>query len=70
MLLILETRNDWARFHAFQSLLLSACLLVLHIFLLWSSFLSRLLSLFDIALFWWLAYVFIIIIISVHNIWS
>jgi hypothetical protein len=58
-LLILETRNDWVRFHAFQSLLLTAVLLLLHVFFLWSSFLSWFLFLVDVALFWWLAYVFL-----------
>jgi uncharacterized membrane protein len=54
-LLILETRNDWVRFHAFQSLLLTAVILLLHIFFLWSSVLSLLLFLVEIILFWSLA---------------
>ncbi|KAM4066983.1 hypothetical protein HRG_000993 [Hirsutella rhossiliensis] len=50
ILLILERNSDYVRFHAWQSALLFTAALILHIILSWSSFLSWLLFLGDVAL--------------------
>jgi len=47
-ILLVETHNSFVRFHAYQSLLLSAMLGLLHLALLWSSFLSWTLFSFDV----------------------
>ncbi|RDA87440.1 hypothetical protein CP532_2829 [Ophiocordyceps camponoti-leonardi (nom. inval.)] len=50
VLLILERNSDYVRFHAWQSALLFTAVLVLHIVISWSSFLSWLLFFGDVAL--------------------
>jgi len=50
VLLILERNSDFVRFHAWQSALLFTAILVLHFLFAWSSFISWLLFLGDIAL--------------------
>lgn len=54
LLLILERKSDYVRFHAWQSSLLFTALFVLHLLISWSSFLSWLLFLADLALVGWL----------------
>jgi len=56
VLLILETKNDYVRFHAWQSLLLGAGLAILHLILAFSHFLTVVLVLIDIAAYGQLAY--------------
>ncbi|RCI14366.1 hypothetical protein L249_5955 [Ophiocordyceps polyrhachis-furcata BCC 54312] len=50
VLLILERNSDYVRFHAWQSALLFTAILVLHIVISWSSFLSWILFFGDVAL--------------------
>lgn len=50
LLLILEWKSDYVRFHAWQSSLLFSFLFILHLLLVWSSFLSWSLLLVDIGL--------------------
>lgn len=54
LLLILERKSDYVRFHAWQSSLLFTALFVLHLLISWSSFLSWVLFLVDLALVGWL----------------
>ncbi|KAJ4416384.1 hypothetical protein N0V85_002304 [Neurospora sp. IMI 360204] len=54
LLLILERKSDFVRFHAWQSSLLFTALFVLHLLISWSSFLSWVLFLADLALVGWL----------------
>jgi len=56
LLLILETKNDYVRFHAWQSLLLSIPIAILHFILHASKFFTWLLLIADIAIFGQLAY--------------
>ncbi|RDA94374.1 hypothetical protein CP533_3833 [Ophiocordyceps camponoti-saundersi (nom. inval.)] len=50
VLLILERNSDYVRFHAWQSALVFTAVLVLHIVISWSSFLSWILFFGDVAL--------------------
>ncbi|EON64883.1 hypothetical protein W97_04117 [Coniosporium apollinis CBS 100218] len=50
LLLVLEQRSDYVRFHAWQSSLLFTFLFVMHIIFSWSSFLSWLLFVCDLGL--------------------
>ncbi|KAK3938810.1 hypothetical protein QBC46DRAFT_450912 [Diplogelasinospora grovesii] len=54
LLLILERKSDYVRFHAWQSSLLFTALFVLHLLVSWSTFLSWVLSIGDLALIGWL----------------
>ena len=54
-MLLIESKNDYVRFHAWQSLLLGLGLAVIHLLLLWSSFLSWLAFLLDIAVLLFMA---------------
>lgn len=49
-LLITEHKSDYVRFHAWQSSLLFAFLVVLHVLLSWSAFLSYTLLVIDLVL--------------------
>ncbi|KAK4200361.1 hypothetical protein QBC40DRAFT_348676 [Triangularia verruculosa] len=55
LLLILERKSDYVRFHAWQSSLLFTGLFVLHLLFSWSSFLSWVMFLGDLVLIGWLA---------------
>ncbi|KAI9803043.1 MAG: hypothetical protein M1825_002278, partial [Sarcosagium campestre] len=48
-LLLLETRSDYVRFHAWQSSLLFAVIFILHLIFAWSAFLSWALFIFDVG---------------------
>ncbi|KAJ9649618.1 hypothetical protein H2199_000396 [Coniosporium tulheliwenetii] len=50
LLLVLEQRSDYVRFHAWQSSLLFTFLFVMHVIFSWSSFLSWLLFACDLGL--------------------
>ena len=50
MLLMLEHRSDYVRFHAWQSSLLFAFIFVVHIIFSWSSIISWLLFIGDVGL--------------------
>ncbi|KAK5657794.1 hypothetical protein OQA88_2867 [Cercophora sp. LCS_1] len=54
LLLILERKSDYVRFHAWQSSLLFTAVFVLHLLFSWSSFLSWVIFLGDLALIGWL----------------
>lgn len=54
LLLILERKSDYVRFHAWQSSLLFTGLFVLHLLFSWSSFLSWVMFLGDLVLIGWL----------------
>src|SRR5207253_1537621 len=54
LLLILERKSDYVRFHAWQSSLLFTALFVLHLIFSWSSFLSWVIFLGDLGLMGWL----------------
>ncbi|KAK0745007.1 hypothetical protein B0T21DRAFT_430003 [Apiosordaria backusii] len=54
LLLILERKSDYVRFHAWQSSLLFTGLFVLHLLFSWSSFLSWVIFLGDLVLIGWL----------------
>ncbi|SPQ20125.1 29fef802-2687-419a-b72e-827a5603d9f8 [Thermothielavioides terrestris] len=54
LLLILERKSDYVRFHAWQSSLLFTALFVVHLLFSWSTFLSWLFFLGDLALIAWL----------------
>eukprot|EP00842_Homolaphlyctis_polyrhiza_P005843 jgi/Hompol1/625/HPOL_005373-RA len=57
LLIILETKNDYVRFHAWQSALVFLCIMALQVFFsLFSSFLVWMLFALEIALAAWLAY--------------
>lgn len=55
LLLILEHKSDYVRFHAFQSSLLFSAIFVLHLLLSWSSVLSWMLFVVDVVLIAFLA---------------
>ncbi|KAK4159233.1 hypothetical protein QBC43DRAFT_132344 [Cladorrhinum sp. PSN259] len=54
VLLILERKSDYVRFHAWQSSLLFTALFVVHLLVMWSSFLSWVLFLGELVLIAWL----------------
>ncbi|KAK3323674.1 hypothetical protein B0T19DRAFT_443151 [Cercophora scortea] len=54
LLLILERKSDYVRFHAWQSSLLFTAMFVAHLVFSWSSFFSWLLFIGDIGLIGWL----------------
>jgi len=54
LLLILERKSDYVRFHAWQSSILFTALFVLHLIFSWSSFFSWVIFLGDLALMGWL----------------
>ncbi|KAL2267073.1 hypothetical protein VTJ83DRAFT_4350 [Remersonia thermophila] len=54
LLLILERKSDYVRFHAWQSSLLFTALFVVHLVFSWSTFLSWVFFLGDLALIAWL----------------
>ncbi|KAL2120941.1 hypothetical protein VTJ04DRAFT_4968 [Mycothermus thermophilus] len=54
LLLILERKSDYVRFHAWQSSLLFTALFVVHLLFSWSTFLSWLFFLGDLVLIGWL----------------
>ncbi|OAV99102.1 hypothetical protein PTTG_02369 [Puccinia triticina 1-1 BBBD Race 1] len=56
IILAFETKNDYIRIHAYQSLLTAIPLGILHFLFLWSHFLQVLLLIFDLALYGWLGY--------------
>eukprot|EP01135_Chromosphaera_perkinsii_P012297 Nk52_evm34s2630 gene=Nk52_evmTU34s2630 len=56
ILLCLETKNDYVRFHAWQSTLIFTCALLLHLILVFSKFLSIVLFLADIGAIGYLGY--------------
>ncbi|CAO2648082.1 Nn.00g090040.m01.CDS01 [Neocucurbitaria sp. VM-36] len=56
LLLVLEHQSDYVRFHAWQSSLLFAFAFVIHIIFSWSSFISWVLLIGDIAGIGWLTY--------------
>lgn len=55
-LLLVERKSDYVRFHAWQSSLLFSAMFLLHLVLSWSSFLSWIIFLTDIALIAGLTY--------------
>ncbi|KAL7272949.1 hypothetical protein RUND412_004221 [Rhizina undulata] len=55
LLLILEHKSDYVRFHAWQSSLLFAFLVVLHVIFSWSTFFSYLLLFVDLTLIGYLS---------------
>ncbi|KAK7519543.1 uncharacterized protein IWZ02DRAFT_379799 [Phyllosticta citriasiana] len=54
LLLVLEHRSDYVRFHAWQSALLFSFAFVLHVIFSWTAFVSYLLLLGDLAVMAWL----------------
>ncbi|KAK1831138.1 hypothetical protein QBC39DRAFT_98568 [Podospora conica] len=54
VLLILERKSDYVRFHAWQSSLLFTAMFVLHLLFSWSTFLGWVVFLSDLALIGWL----------------
>lgn len=56
IMLILETKNDYVRVHAYQSILVAFPLVVLHFLLLSSHFLQLVLFIIDLAIYAWLGY--------------
>ena len=56
LLLILEHKSDYVRFHAWQSALLFTTLVILHLIFSFSSFLSYTLLVTDLGLISWLAW--------------
>ncbi|PLW10650.1 hypothetical protein PCANC_17816 [Puccinia coronata f. sp. avenae] len=56
IMLVFETKNDYIRIHAYQSLLTAIPLGFLHFLFLWSHFFQVLLLLIDLALYGWLGY--------------
>lgn len=56
LMLIIETRNDFVRIHAYQSLLIALPLAFLHFIFLASHFFQVLLFLIDLGLYGWLGY--------------
>lgn len=50
LLLVMERKSDYVRFHAWQSALLFSAMFVLHLILSWSSFLSWVLFVGDLGL--------------------
>ncbi|KAF2814028.1 uncharacterized protein BDZ99DRAFT_459769 [Mytilinidion resinicola] len=56
LLLVLEHRSDYVRFHAWQSSLLFAFIFVIHIIFSWTSIISWLLFACDIALIGYLTF--------------
>ncbi|KAK8172153.1 hypothetical protein BKA80DRAFT_197668 [Phyllosticta citrichinensis] len=54
LLLVLEHRSDYVRFHAWQSALLFSFAFVLHVIFSWTAFVSYLLLLADLAVMAWL----------------
>lgn len=57
VMLMVESRNDFVRIHAYQSLFLALPLGFLHLLLLASHFLQVVLFLVDLGLYGWLGYV-------------
>eukprot|EP00127_Corallochytrium_limacisporum_P003411 Clim_evm39s149 gene=Clim_evmTU39s149 len=55
-LLILEHKNDYVRFHAWQSVLTLGIMLLLHLIFIWSTVMSWLLFVGDLCLIGWLGY--------------
>lgn len=55
LLLILEHKSDYVRFHAWQSALLFTALVILHFVFSFSSFISYTLLVIDLGLILWLA---------------
>lgn len=56
LLLVMEHQSDYVRFHAWQSSLLFAFIFVVHIIFSWSSFISWLMVVGDVALIGWLTW--------------
>jgi len=56
LLLLLEHKSDYVRFHAWQSSLLFTCLFVLHLIFSWSTFFSWVIFLGDLGLIGYLTY--------------
>lgn len=56
LLLVLEQRSDYVRFHAWQSSLLFAFMFVIHIIFSWTSIISWLLFIVDIGLIGYLTF--------------
>lgn len=56
LLLMFEHQSDYVRFHAWQSSLLFAFIFVLHVIFSWSSFISWIMLLGDLALIGWLTW--------------
>ncbi|KAH6632045.1 hypothetical protein F5144DRAFT_612577 [Chaetomium tenue] len=56
LLLILERKSDYVRFHAWQSSLLFTALFVLHLLFSWSTFFSWVIFLADLPLIAWLVF--------------
>jgi len=50
LLLVMEQKSDYVRFHAWQSALLFSAIFVLHLIFSWSTFLSWLMFVGDLAL--------------------
>ncbi|KAI0018474.1 hypothetical protein F4780DRAFT_517701 [Xylariomycetidae sp. FL0641] len=55
VLLILERKSDFVRFHAWQSALLFTVVFIIHLIFSWSTFLSWVIILLDLCLMGWLA---------------
>ncbi|KAI1205216.1 uncharacterized protein F4807DRAFT_290804 [Annulohypoxylon truncatum] len=55
ILLILERKSDFVRFHAWQSSLLFTVVFIVHLIFSWSTFLSWVIFLADLGLMGWLA---------------
>ncbi|KAI1334294.1 hypothetical protein F5Y15DRAFT_402235 [Xylariaceae sp. FL0016] len=55
LLLILERKSDYVRFHAWQSALLFTAVFVVHLIFSWSTFLSWVIFIADLCLMGWLA---------------
>ncbi|KAI4864184.1 hypothetical protein F4820DRAFT_424436 [Hypoxylon rubiginosum] len=55
ILLILERKSDFVRFHAWQSSLLFTVLFIIHLIFSWSTFLSWIIFIADLCLMGWLA---------------
>ncbi|KAF2457773.1 hypothetical protein BDY21DRAFT_363394 [Lineolata rhizophorae] len=56
LLLVLEHRSDYVRFHAWQSSLLFTFMFIVHVIFSWSSVISWLLFVIDLVLIAWLVY--------------
>ncbi|KAI1377004.1 hypothetical protein F4677DRAFT_417020 [Hypoxylon crocopeplum] len=55
ILLILERKSDFVRFHAWQSSLLFTVVFIIHLIFSWSTFLSWIIFIADLCLMGWLA---------------
>eukprot|EP00123_Amoebidium_parasiticum_P001162 comp12211_c0_seq1/m.6979 comp12211_c0_seq1/g.6979 ORF comp12211_c0_seq1/g.6979 comp12211_c0_seq1/m.6979 type:complete len:149 (-) comp12211_c0_seq1:309-755(-) len=56
LFLVFETKNDYVRFHAWQASLVLSCMLLLHVVFCWTSVISWMLFVCDLAIIAFLSY--------------